>query len=261
MKTILLIFTGSLFFMPCVAQEKEGSELIAGRVTYEEKVKLEIKLEGDVAQYASMLPKERKTEKVLSFNSSSTLFTDGNNNAGDVMAEAGQTEGVRIRMVGSGSNKTFVDLVKGVIIDQRDFMNRIFLVESQLPELAWKMTGNQKMILNYQCMEAFRTDTAGIKTVAWFTPAIAVKAGPALLSGLPGLILEADINNGSRTYVATGIELLDSRTMKIEIPREGKTVTEAEYQILVAEKMKEMGIEQGAQGGGSGTHMRIVIKQ
>ncbi len=46
--------------------------------------------------------------------------------------------------------------------------------------------------------------------------------------------------------------------MKLEKPADGKKVTEEEYNAIVEEKMKEMGVEGGS--GGNGTHMRIVIK-
>lgn len=239
-------------------QQAENSG--SGKITYEEKIKLEIKLEGDGAQFASMLPKERKAEKILTFSPEATLFEDGNNNAEEMISSEGSHEGgVRIRMVASGENKTYTDLKKNTVTEQRDFMNRIFLVEKPVPAAEWKISGNQKEILGYLCFEASRTDTAGVKTVVWFTPSIAVKSGPAGLGNLPGIILEADISDGSRVYTAKSIEKIAQGDLKMDRPKEGKKVTEEEYKALVAEKMKEMGIENG--GGGSGTHMNIVIKR
>ena len=241
------------------AQVKQADSPLSGRITYEEKLKLEIKLEGDAAQFASMLPSERKAEKILLFNEEGALYQDGNNNAEEAMVASSHTEGVRIRMVSSAENKTYTDLKNNIVLDQRDFMNRIFIVEKPVSEPNWKITGNQKVILGQNCMEAIKTDTAGIKTIAWFAPGIAIKAGPAGLGSLPGIILEADINNGSRTYTAKAIEQIPAAQLKIEKPKDGKKVTEAEYNQIMAEKLKEMGMEQGKPG--SGAQMHIIIKQ
>lgn len=258
MKTLLISSALILCVSTARGQGQSAGELISGRITYEEKVKLEIKLEGDAAQYAEMLPKERKSEKLLLFTENATLYEESKSTGSDMPMQHG--EGMMIRMVGSGENKIFTDLTTGRVTEQKDFMNRIFIVEKDLPDTKWKITGNQKVILGYQCMEAFTIDSAGVKIVVWFAPTFGVKGGPAMLNNLPGMVLEADINGGSRTYVAVAVEPAAPEDLKLEKPDDGKKVTEEEYSAIVEEKMKEMGVEEGGQGGG-GTHMRIVIRK
>lgn len=240
------------------AQDKSNGALTSGKIFFEEKTRLEIKLEGDAAQFAGMLPKEQKSEKVLLFSNDLTLFEDSKNTEDEMSVQQG--EGMRIRMVMSGQNKTFTDLKNRKVLEQRDFMNRIFLVEEVIPDSNWKISGNQKEILGYVCMEAFRVDSTGNRTVVWFAPTFTSRGGPARFNNLPGMVLEADINGGSRIYTAKSIEHVPQSELKLERPREGKKVTEEEYRTMVAEKMKEMGIE-GGQSGGGGTHMQIVIKR
>jgi hypothetical protein len=58
------LFTLSLTMLSVVvwSQETSSPGIKSGRIYYEEKVKLDIKLEGgDASQYAGMLPKERKS--------------------------------------------------------------------------------------------------------------------------------------------------------------------------------------------------------
>jgi len=258
MKSLLLSATFILFWTLLSGQNNGTDGITSGKITFEEKIKLEIKLEGDASQFASMLPKERKAEKILLFNTESTLFEDGVNVSDEMTQEHAQ--GVVVRISGSGQNKLYTDLKANKVLDQRDFMNRMFIVEKEISEASWKVTGNQKEILGYTCMEALKQDTAGNKTIVWFTPAINIKSGPSGLGNLPGMILEADINNGSRTYTAKSVESLSQRDIKIEKPKDGKKVTESEYKTIVAEKMKEMGMEQGDSGTGS-TQMHIIIKQ
>ncbi len=251
-----LLFVLAILFCASLA-EAQTDPVSSGKITYEEKVKIEIRLEGDAAAMASNLPKERKSEKVLTFTQEAMIFEDGINIADDEMMPSEHSDGnVRVRMMVSGENKTYTDLKSKKVIDQRDFMNRIFLVEKDLVQSEWKIGGNQKTVLGYSCIEATKTDTAGIKTTAWFTPSINVSGGPAGLGNLPGMILEADINNGSRVYIAKTVTPINTAELKIQKPKEGKEVTEDEYKKIVAAKLKEMGVEEGA----GGNQMRIVIK-
>jgi len=246
-----------LVVIPVFSQEGNPVAISSGKIVFEEKIKLEIKLEGDAAQFAGMLPKERKSEKILSFTDKATLFEENTSVEEEMNME--QAEGVQVRMMVSGENKIYTDLENSRIIEQREFMNRIFCVERGLPDTKWKVPGNQKEILGYQCMEAVSIDTAGISTSAWFTPSLTVKGGPGLFSNLPGMVLEVNVNNGMRTFIARSIQPVQADELKMDKPKEGKKVTEEEYNTIVSEKMKEMGIEGGqpAQGGAS---VRIIVR-
>lgn len=252
MKTLLTAFLASV---PAVLCSGQGTLVTSGKITFDEKVKIEIRLDGDPSNLAANLPKERRMEKILTFTGDATLFEDGINVPEEEVSSHGDGN-VRIRLMSSGENKIYTDLKTKKITDQKDFMNRIFLVEKEFPETEWKITGNQKVILGYNCMEAIQSDTAGNKTTAWFTPSIAVSGGPAGICNLPGMVLEADINTGSRVYLAKSIEPKPVMEVKLEKPKEGKKVTEAEYREIVAEKLKEMGVE----NGGGGNQVRVMIR-
>lgn len=238
-------------------QEKITAEQPSGKIVFEEKVKIEISIEGEDAALAELLPKERTSVKELLYRDGFTLFRESRSTGDNVTME--HSEGVRIRMVGAGDNIIFTDVANGIITEKRDFMNRIFIVERERPSRKWKMTGNSKELLGYKCMEAVSTDTSGVMTRVWFAPEFGAKGGPGLYSDLPGMVLETEINDGKRTFVAKSVEPLSKEEMKLEKPADGKKVTEEEYEAIVAEKMKEMGIEGGNSGGG--TQMRIVIKR
>jgi GLPGLI family protein len=260
MKSVLFLMTLAFFTITARGQEHKSEVITSGKITYEEKVKIDIRIEGDVSHMAGMLPKERIAEKILTFTEEASLFEDGNSNPEDEISSQHSEGGtVRFRMVVTAENKIFTDLKNKKILDQRDFMNRIFLVEKEFPESDWKITGNQKVIQGLQCSEAIRLDTAGKKTVAWFAPSIAISSGPAGLCNLPGMILEVDFNDGQRTITAKSIEAVGPGEVRLQKPKDGKKVTEEEYKKIVAEKMKEMGIEEGGSEGGA--QMRIVIQQ
>lgn len=256
MKAILYTLSLSMLSVMVWGQETSAPKISSGKIYYDEKIKLEIKIEGDAAQNSDMFPKERKTEKILSFSEDATLFETSKDISEDMTQDP--QEGVHVKMVISGDNKIYTDLKNKKITEQRDFMNRMFLVEKDIPAIEWKITGNQKVILGYPCMEAIKQDTAGVKTVVWFAPSMEIKGGPAGLCNLPGMILAADIKDGSHTYLAKSVEPVDAADLKLKKPTDGKKVSDAEYHKIVSDKMKEMGMEDDK--GGEGAHVRIIIK-
>lgn len=255
MKTLFMFLSALLLTLAINGQETTGKSTTKGKVTYEDKVKLEIKLEGDAAQFAESLPKEQVTTKVLYFNADYSLFqADEVKKPEDVMAQ--ETGHMTMRMIIAGGNdKVFIDLKSKKKLEQKEFMSRIFLIEGDLGSNDWKLTGNTRTILGYICQEASREEKDK-KISAWFSPNIPVSAGPAGYAGLPGLVLKIDINDGKRTITAVTIDPDFSDASLIVKPKDGKKVTADEYKKIVDEKMKEM----GAEGGEGGAHIMIRIK-
>ena len=152
MKRIISFLPVFLMIFTVNAQNGMPASGNTGTVVYEQVVKLEIKLEGESAQFADKLPKERKSQKVLLFNAESSLFENKPMEEDQTMhSESGGT--VMIRMV-EPDNKVFTNLTENKQIEKREFMTREFLIETALNPSEWKLTGNQKIIMNYPCQEA-----------------------------------------------------------------------------------------------------------
>jgi len=230
-----------------------------GTVEYEEVMKIEIKLEGEMKAMMKDLPKERRSIKTLYFSTDASLYEKSKTaETRDMSGFNGDGRGMRMGMgMNAADNKVFINLKKNEIVEQREFMTRMFLIERDMPETAWKITGNQKMVLNYPCMEATSVDTAGLVTKAWFAPSIPVQSGPALFCNLPGLVLEVNINEGFQVFTAQSISLEAPEKETLKKPKEGKKVTQEEFDEIVAEKLKEMGVEYGG-GPGSGRGVHII---
>jgi GLPGLI family protein len=241
MKITVLI---SAITLTCIAgQTQPSSPGTSGTVIYEEKMKLEIKLEGESSQYSEMLPKERTEKKTLWFSPEASLYKNAESSeTEDVMEQEG---GAVVMRIVSDDDKIYRDLVSNTRIEQREFMSRTFLIQDDAGKTDWKLTGEQKTILGYPCQEASR-DEDGRKIKAWFTPAIPVSTGPGNYGNLPGLILAIDVNDGERAITATSVQPGEVDRSKLVKPKEGKKVTAQEFKKIVDEKMKEMGGEEGS---------------
>ena len=73
---------------------------------------------------------------------------------------------------------------------------------------------------------------------AWYTMDIPVSHGPENYWGLPGLILE--VNDGTTTILCSKIVLNPKEKKEIKAPKNGKVVTQAEFDKIMKEKMEEM---------------------
>ena len=256
MKRSILVLGFGITATLLMAQNNSNGFLLSGSVIYEQIVQLNIQLEGDAAQFADAIPKERKSEKILHFSEEAALFENHHVEDAEEAMDMQEGSGVMIRMA-EPDNKTYTDLKAGQQIEQKEFMSRMFLIESELPTGDWKHTGQQKLILEYPCQQAISKEEEK-EVVAWFTPAIAVPAGPGKFGNLPGLVLEVTMDEGDRVLVAKSVELKELDKALLKKPNKGKNVTEEEYDAIVEEKMKELGVERE---GGSGHTVVVKIRQ
>ena len=118
-----------------------------------------------------------------------------------------------IQMRGGSNDISYVDLEKGTRVDQREVMEKNFVVTDTVARLQWKLSDETKTILNFTARKATATsvtqrprmtmengemkrtpvqDTSAI--VAWFTNDIPVPVGPEYQGQLPGAVLELDIS-------------------------------------------------------------------
>lgn len=225
----------------------------SGKITYKETMKLNIKLDdAQGGQLADMLPRENVSEKILLFTPTATFYEQKEKNEEQMVTE---NNGIATSInIVQPDNKVYYDLKNQKKTEQRDFLGRNFLIESEPDTLNWKITGKQKTIAGRNCMEA-TTQYKENKISAWFTPEIPVSSGPGNLHGLPGMILHADINDGQQIITATQISLEPIDAKGIAKPQKGKKVTKAEFEKIVEEKNKELG-----NGSGGNAVIKIITK-
>jgi len=249
MKYYSILFLLFLFPFLLVSQKE-------GIITYQQTTKLDFKTPKDMPQeFKERIPKSRSTTKELLFVGNESMYRNtkklktkkGKN--GEV--EGGRGAKMRMRMMGGGRAKeiTYKNLDEKLMVDQKDLMSKLFLIKDSLETFQWKMTGQKMQLLDYLCMEATTTIDDSISVSAWFTPQIPISNGPGQFSGLPGMILKIDTNEGKNVIEAISIELKPIEDV-FEQPKKGKEVTLDEFKKIRREKMKEMRTERGRNGGG-----------
>lgn len=249
----------------------------SGTVHYSRAVKINVTLPPGVSEeIRAQVPPARLTSMVMRFTPAGSLLTVAppTGSAADeraatvVVGAAGAAGGVRMAAapamevaargdmimtrlsMGSGSRTdhevlsgSYTDLDSGTQVQAVRFMTRPFLVTGDRPAIAWKLTTEQSMFLNYPVLKATATHE-GKEIEAWFTPQIPVPAGPGDFGGLPGLILTVTVDGGQVTWAATAVDLA-APVGELAKPTEGQKVSRAEYEKIVDEKLAEMR-QQGA---------------
>ena len=99
------------------------------------------------------------------------------------------------------------NLAEGRRSDIVELPDRSYLVEDTLPTFKWKILSEIRDIQGYLCMSAETMDTVkGQRILAWFTTELPLPYGPEQYGGLPGVILELDIDQGAVLITATRID-------------------------------------------------------
>ena len=130
----------------------------------------------------------------------------------------------------------------------------IYTIKDKLTEYKWQLTRETKKLIGFDVKKATAVIDSTRTIVAWYTPSIAVKDGPLMYNGLPGLILELEIINtkktdkkgfGNTTIRATEVkEVADMKP--IEKPKEKNVISEKDFEELAKKQMarfKEMKTE------------------
>lgn len=87
-------------------------------------------------------------------------------------------------------------------------LDKTYIIEDSLRAPKWKVMNKIKEIAGYMCMMAVTEDTIkDQKITAWFADNLPISAGPDQYYGLPGMILELDINDGDIVSTATKVEM------------------------------------------------------
>lgn len=118
-------------------------------------------------------------------------------------------------------------------IKQTRVFGKTFLVTSE--PLQWETHNESKKIGKYTCYKATANQEIELhdgekKTfviTAWYAPEIPVSFGPKNYGGLPGLIMESDMNGAIR-FTISKLDVNPKKEIIIQKPTKGEPITEKE---------------------------------
>jgi len=117
-----------------------------------------------------------------------------------------------------------------------------YLIEKKLSDFNWVLTKEKLIINDLTCYKATsilklqgRSGDILRPVVAWYTTDINVSAGPDGFGGLPGLIIQLEVNKVVTTLKK--IEFSD-KYLDIMLPTKGEKITEAEFDALMRDMVE-----------------------
>ncbi|MCC6412283.1 MAG: GLPGLI family protein [Saprospiraceae bacterium] len=209
-----------------------------GVILFEERINLHRSIPEEDAEMKAMVPEFRVAQSELLFTKTESLYRNIEEEEEDEdMGGNGMV--MRIQRPESIFYRNFAT---GRKTDLRDMGGERYLVEGELDKTAWKMTGESKTILGYNCLKATTRDTVRNRDVtAWFTDALPLSSGPAQFYQLPGMVLAVDINNGEYNLTALKVDFRKLKKGDMEVPTKGKKMTQAEFDAMMAATLKANG--------------------
>lgn len=120
-------------------------------------------------------------------------------------------------------------------------LGKTYIIDDSLHFPNWKILNDMKEVAGHICMNAFYEDSLKMqKITAWYALDLPVSIGPERLGGLPGVILEIDINDGAMVITADKIEL-KPLTTELDPPKKakGKKIDEAKYYAILKKHFDE----------------------
>jgi GLPGLI family protein len=253
-----------------MAQMKEG------KISYERKINMHRSLPDP--QMKSMIPEFRTDKFELIFNEAASLYRSvADDEAPDPFANAGGGGGGMRMSFRMPTTTTYTDLAKQTQYEERAFFEKEFLIVDSLKQYKWKLSEETKTIAKQLCKKATtmitapqqmrvrigrggenNTDSASnapkppkeTELVVWYAENIPVSVGPDNYSGLPGVIMEMNVDNGAQVTTAVEVSAKYPKKELIQ-PTKGDKMTRAQFQEQMQKLMQEMQRGGGIRMGGS----------
>ncbi len=226
-----------------------------GEIIYTTKIDMWAGLPDDEngAMIRQYMPQYQSVQSKLLFNAVSSVYISGGNDevtTNEPDLSDSEDEGMRIEIkMENPLEIIYSDLETNTTIEQRELMDKTFLIKDSIQPAKWKITADMKEVFGYNCQKAYLVNEQNDEIFVWFTPQIPVSTGPAGMGGLPGLIMYVSMDSGRYTIAAEKIILRKIEKGEIQAPKNGKEVTQAKFDKLVEKKQKQREKEYGGEGG------------
>jgi len=197
---------------------------------YEQKIDLHRRMQDE--QMKVMVPQFRTSKYELNFADNQSMYKIQEEEPD--IAENTSNGGIVMKFGGANS-EYYKNFATQKQVEKRELGDKDYIIEDSLHHTTWKLIDTTKTILGYTCKKATGKTERGSDVEAWYTEDIPVSSGPETFSGLPGMILQIDINKEEFVTTAISIEKTGDKK-ELKEPTKGKKITPEEY----AAKMKEL---------------------
>ena len=268
MKKMFLVFATAISLSALQAQIKEGT------VIYERKINMHKMIQDE--QMRAMMPEFRTSKHILLFSDSTSMYKSIPEDEAPDPFEGGGGGGARviIRMGGGDGDELYKNFAQSKSVLMTELGAKTYIIEDSIRTQKWKLSDETKTILGHNCHKATTQQTImgggmvriningnnpgdttkktnapqakQVDVVAWYADDIQTPVGPENNGGLPGVILQLNINDGQTVYTATEIKK-EVNKKEVKEPTKGKKITKAEFQKLQMEMMNNM--NHGGPGG------------
>lgn len=237
MKTLVHFLISSLLLIGSVgAQQTEGvvnytrkthwSKLVT-RLTF-----LSQEEKDRSAQVSKNWEEDNKGEKMkMAFNANESLYAYDEQNGTDDGGYSWRNSELKL----------YRNFEKEKKIDLIEMLGKTYVVEDSLHTPIWKIGNQIKDVAGYVCMKAETEDPVKKqKITAWFAQDIPVPAGPERYNGLPGVILELNLNDGDVVIEATSVTLKKITPDDLKLPKlKGKKINDATHDALIRQHITD----------------------
>lgn len=144
-------------------------------------------------------------------------------------------------MIGSAKSNGIIynDQNRNINLHEKNTFGRLYIIKSEFDAMDWRLEKETKNILGFNCRRATlefyvsEEQRANQKReiVAWFTSELPYPYGPSVYRGLPGLILELEVN-WNFGYTLSAVDITKRDKIEIEEPSKGKLINESELQDI-----------------------------
>ena len=175
---------------------------------------------------------EFKEKMKLIFNTNESLYTHN--------SEQGETEDGSYSWRHS-ELRLYRNFEKDRKTDIIEMLGKTYIVDDSLHTPTWKIGNQIKDVAGYICMKAETEDPIKKqKITAWFAQDIPVPAGPERYNGLPGVILELNLNDGDVIIEATSVAFKKPTPDDLKLPKtKGKKINDAAYDAILRQHIAE----------------------
>ncbi|VXB93521.1 GLPGLI family protein [Flavobacterium sp. 9AF] len=268
------IFT-TLFFLlvfKCIAQNIQGVAYYTSKTQLKDFNITSNDLTPEMKdQMMEKMKKAFEKSFVLNFNNFESIYEEE-----EKLDTPSAASGAKIKMAFIGGNTTgklYKNFKTNQYVKEDDILGKEFLIIDSLQKMNWKLIDEQKKIGNYTCYKAQliipiseeeikqyqefkRKKEAGNTSLfemkepkdkiveAWYTLEIPLSNGPGKYWGLPGLILE--LHEFDTVFLCTKMVLNPKEKIKIVLPKNGKKVSQKEFDVIQDKKMESLKNENGA---------------